>query len=137
MNEWTRWRDALRHHWCLREARTIRYDFRKQTCGPSSFASVELLFEPGRSFSFVRSCEWPGGVSSAEASSLDAAIAAGIHDALQPSGGGPYEADGLAAQCLAVEWDDVGSSAMAFYAAAWGATRQLRDEAPWELTEKP
>jgi hypothetical protein len=137
VNDWTRWRKGLRHHLCLREVCTVRHDFRKQTCGPSSFASVELRFEPSQAFSFTRTSNWPTHLSQAETSGLDVAIAAGVYDALQPSGDGPYVADGVAATCVAIEWDDVGSSQVAFYTAAWRATRQLRDQGVWALTEKP
>jgi hypothetical protein len=137
VSDWSRWRANLRHHLCLQEARSIRHDFRKHTCGPSSFASVEIAFEPSNSFTFVRSCEWPNHLSVAEITGLDDAMAAGVHDALQPSGAGPYEADGVAARCVAVEYDDVGSSQVAFYTAAWRATRELRETAAWELREKP
>jgi hypothetical protein len=137
VTDWTRWRKSLRHHLCLRDTSTIRHDSRKQTCGPSSFASLELLFEPSEVFRFTRTADWPRHLSTAETSDLDAAIAAGVYDALQPSGDGPYVADGVAAKCVAIEWDDAGSSQMAFYTAAWRATRQLRDQGTWVLTEKP
>jgi hypothetical protein len=137
VTDWMRWRKSLRHHLRLREPSTIRHDFREQTCGPSSFASLELVFEPSEDFSFTRSALWPPHLSAAETSDLDAAIAVGVYDALQPSGDGPYVADGVAAKCVAIEWDDVGSSQMAFYTAAWRATRQLRDHGTWALTKKP
>ncbi len=94
-------------------------------------------FEPSESFRFDRSGEWPKHLSISEVAGLDAAIAAGVHDALQTAGDGPYEADGVAARCVAVEWDDVGSSEVAFYNAAWRATRELRETGAWELREKP
>jgi len=121
-------------HWRLREARAARYDYRRQTCGPSSFASVELRFEPSEAFSFERRCPWPQDLEAGEATGLDAAIVAGVLDALRPGDGQPYAADRVAVQLTALEHDTVGSSESAFYAAAWHATRQLREESgAWEL----
>jgi hypothetical protein len=60
-------------------------------------------------------------------------MAAGIHDALLPRDGSPYDAMGVAAKCVGVEWDDIGSSQVAFYIAAWHATRQLRESGEWDL----
>ena len=112
----------------------MRYDYRRQTCGPSSFASVELRFAPSESFSFERRCEWPQDFSAREAAGFDAAITAGVHDALQPADARPYAADRVAVQLTALEYDAVGSSESAFYSAAWHATRQLRDESDaWTL----
>ena len=112
MTDWSRWRANLRQHLCLRDASLTRYDFRRQSCGPSSFASVELSFEPSETFFFGSSCAWPEEVSAAEAAGLNEAIAAGVYDALQPNGDGPYVADGVAARCVAVEWESVGSSGL-------------------------
>jgi hypothetical protein len=96
-------------------------------------ADVELAFEPSESFRFVRQCDWPTHLSAAEMRDVDAAMAAGVHDALLPSNGSPYDAMGVSAACVAVEWDNVGSSEMAFYIAAWRATRQLRESGEWDL----
>jgi hypothetical protein len=98
---------------------------------------VELALVPSDTFRFARECGWPPQVSDEEQLGLDAAMAAGVHDALQPAGDGPYAADGVSVRCLAVEWDDVGSSEVAFYMAAWHATRDARDKGAWELKEKP
>ena len=136
MNDWERWRARLSHRWRLRAPRTIRYDFRKQTCGPSSFASVELAFTPNDDFEFARTCTWPNAAAESEARDLDAAMGAGIHDALQPGGGSPYDAFGVRATCILVEWDEVGSSQVAFYLAAWHATRVLREQADWDLVSR-
>jgi hypothetical protein len=130
------WRSTLGHHFRLRAPVSARYEYRSQTCGPSSFATVELAFEPCESFRFARECEWPSHVSDAERVGLDAALAAGVHDALQPAGDGPYAADGVSVSCIAVEWDDAGSSEVAFYIAAWRATRDAREKGAWELEEK-
>ena len=135
MNEWDRWRQKLRHRYCLITPCTIRHDFRRHSCGPSRFATVELLFEPSSALVFSRECEWPAHLTSSETRDLDAAIAAGIHDALQPSEGAPYDALGVMARCVLVQWDDVGSSEAAFYAAAWCATRELRERGQWQLKE--
>jgi hypothetical protein len=136
MTEWARWRAGLRHRLRLKAPRTIRHDFRRHSCGPTSFASVELAFEPSQSFGFKRQCEWPKHLASADTREWDAAMEAGVHDALQPFGGSPYDAMGVTAKCILVEQDDVGSSQVAFYMAAWHATRRLREEAEWELVER-
>jgi hypothetical protein len=120
----------------LRERRSVRHDFRERTCGPSSFASVEILFEPSESFGFARTCDWPAHLSAGEIAAIDAAIASGVRDALQPSADWPDAADGVAARCVAVEWDDVGSSEAAFYTAAWRAARELRERGSWETRER-
>ena len=133
MNEWDRWRQKLGHRYCLVAPCTVRHDFRRKTCGPSSFATVELLFEPSSALAFARECEWPAHLKSSETRDLDAAIAAGIHDALQPTEGTPYDALGVIARCVRVQWDDVGSSEAAFYTAAWCATRELREVGKWQL----
>ena len=101
-----------------------------------SFASVELAYEPSLAFSFVRLCEWPPHLLASDTKDLDAAMACGVHDALAPAGGSPYDARGVAVKCIALEQDDVGSSQVAFYMAAWHATRTLRETAEWELLER-
>ncbi len=136
MDEWMRWRDGLRHRFRLKSARSVRYEFRKQTCGPSSFATVDLAYEPSSIFSFERICGWPPHLPASDTKEFDAAMACGVHDALGPTGGSPYDALGVAVKCIAVEQDDVGSSQVAFYMAAWHATRTLRETAEWELVER-
>src|SRR5262245_56738845 len=98
MDVWERWRESLSRRLCLKSPHTARYAFRKQTCGPTSFASVELLFEPSANFSFVRQCAWPAHLSSLVTRDLDAAMACGVHDALQPSDGSPFGALGVTAR---------------------------------------
>jgi hypothetical protein len=127
------WRRALGRHYRLQGARTIRHEYRQNTCGPSSYAAVELRFAPSRELTFVRTAEWPPQVSPSEAAALDATIEAGVRDALQPRNGLPYAATGVSVECVHVGWDEVGSSAVSFYAAAWHATTELRDAAAWEL----
>lgn len=137
MSEWRRWRNGLRRHLTLQAGWVAHYDYRRQTCGPSSFASVELTLEPSDAYRFVSQCEWPTYLTPSERRGLEDAIAAGVYDALQPSGGEPYHAGGVVVTCTRIEWDDVGSSPNAFYAASWHATRQARDQAQWKLVDTP
>jgi hypothetical protein len=127
------WHAVVGHHYRLRAEQVVRHENRQNTCGPSSFAALELRFAPSAEFSFTRRIGWPDQVDAAEARRLDQAIEAGIRDALQPRGGVPYLATGVSAECVSVGWDEVGSSPISFYAAAWQATTELRDAAAWEL----
>ena len=136
MNDWIGWHAQLKHRWRLRRAERFRHDFRRQGCGPTSFATVELEFHPSDEFTFSSTSRWPPTVAEAWAKAWETAICAGVYDALQPWGGSPYDALGVAATCVAVESDDVGSSEVAFYIAAWHATRKLRDEGQWDLVPR-
>ena len=136
MSDPDRWRCDLRHYFRLLEPRTVHFDFRRHTCGPSSFASVQLACDPSDQFRFVRGCTWPANVSGPEQESWDAAISCGVWDALQPTAGDPHVADGVAVTLVATEHDPVGSSGMAFYSAAWHAIRQLREAGHWVLTAR-
>lgn len=127
------WRSRLGHALRLQAETSVNYAYRRQTCGPSSFATVELRFTPSSEFTVERACPWPESVLAEEQRALDAALACGILDGLGPLGESPYPVEGVAVVCTAVGWDEVGSSQVAFYAAAWHAARQLRQEARWDL----
>jgi hypothetical protein len=127
------WHTGLGHVLRLRGATSIRYAYRRQTCGPSSFAAVEIRFTPSAAISVERACAWPESLLAEEQLALDGALACGLLDGLAPFSESPYHVEGVTALCSAIEWDDVGSSQVAFYAAAWHAARQLRQEAEWEL----
>lgn len=133
MSDWSGWREAVSHRLRLVAPGTARHDFRRASCGPSSSASVDLAFEPAGSFSLVFACHWPPHLAAAETARMEAAIAAGVFDALGPVDGSPFDARCILATCTGVAWDDVGSSEMAFYAAAWHATQGFRQAADWEL----
>jgi hypothetical protein len=133
MHDAEHWRRTLGRHYRLQAARTVRYEHRLNTCGPSAYAAIQLAFAPSAGFSFTRRTGWPSAVGASEAAALDAAIETGVRDALQPRGGLPYAATGVSVACVDVGWDEVGSSPVSFYAAAWHAATRLRDEAEWEL----
>lgn len=131
MREWTAWRSSLRHAYRLRAPRTVELEWKRQTCGGTGYAFVELAFAPAVSFAFTTTCNWPNQNSR---ESWQPAIIAGIWDALQPQDGDPYAATGVAVTCKRVQRDEVKSSAVAFYKAAWDATNSLRQDAQaWAL----
>ena len=136
--------DALLRQWAteklsrnfqrLRAPVTAEHAYRRQFGHPSSYADVRLEAVPADSFSFQSVAIWPASVDSDEARSYERGVNEGLIDVLFTSIT-PYR--GCAVTLTHAGHDPVGSSYMAFRAAAIKAAEQLIHDANWELVIFP
>lgn len=94
---------------------------------PSTYAFVRFQCLPARALEFEMGTAWPAGSEKDSAHVEDAMATAIVDVLLSPE----VPAIGCRVRCVAVGWDDVASSPLAFYRATRDAITKLRDEAKW------
>ena len=118
LNDWLA-RKSVRPTLSIREARSIRFEY-KRALGPrGAFAVVHLRGEQAAEFAFSSVVEWPVPEDDYTTAVLD-----GILDELFATDVGHVVAN-VRFTLEKIEWHDVDSCAVAFYHAARGAVREL------------
>ena len=109
----------------LRQPQTCAREWRRPSCGPSSYAFVAFECSPAASFAFDDRAEWPSEVTDGDRDRFRAAIAKAVVDSLFSRG--------VQVTLVRVGYDAVGSSEYAYYHAAKDAMAALfSDPSCWE-----
>jgi hypothetical protein len=105
------------------------FEFRTRVGHPSSYALVRLEAAPADQLTFRSTARWPAAVSPEEARYFESAVAEGLVDVLFAV---LYPYRGCSVTLTEVRYDAVGSSYVAFRAAAMKASERLVQDAAWE-----
>ena len=113
------------HSMYLRQPQACAHEWRRPSCGPSSYAFVAFECLPASSFAFDDRAEWPSDVTDGDRDRFRAAIAKAVMDALFSRG--------VRVTLVRVGHDAVGSSEYAYYQATKDAMAALfTDPSCWE-----
>jgi len=122
--------ESGRDYRTIAEPTEFEHEFRRQTCGPSSFAFVRFRCEPATSLSFASQAQWPRQLGAQYSKRVEEAVERAVTDAFETAGM-PYTPV-CRVVLVSVRWDDVQSSEKAFYLAARQAlVPLLSDPAKW------
>jgi hypothetical protein len=118
----------------LDEPYQAEYEYQAMNFGhPSTHASVRFECLPAPQLGFEMGASWPTHLKADYRALLEDAMACAIVDVLLSS---EVPASGCLLKCVKVEWDDIGSSELAFYRAVRGAMLQLREKGKWTVTHR-
>lgn len=132
LQSWGRFKTTSKRYYRLTRSHTQKFDHRRlPSAHPSNFASVVFDCQPAIELSFVARPEWPPQLSSDYCRQLEQAVGYGIIEGLFTRHFYPYR--GCKLTLTHIEWDDGGSSEVAFYLAAKGAMEKLIAEGAWHL----
>ena len=114
----------------LRETKLVEFEYKGPRFGhPSNYAKVRFQCDPGDELRLAARIDWPVGLPPDYCDALVMAIGNGVVEAAM---GQEYPYRGCTMTLIAISWDDVSSSELAFYRAAKAATEDLvRMRAEW------